>query len=242
MDNKLLALFLICASLSVSIEGFAIRPNSLNVAVFTRQSSTCMFAEEADEEASSEEPAAKDDAPDDILNSPAFLQRKLDVLKSDIAKVEEDIEKAKAQVEEGKAEWGQQLDDLEGEFESIQDRFSRQGKQGDEVATIDVARKMLEVLDNYDRAFAAINAETDEEKAIEAQYQAVYDRILTIFTDLGITEVETVGIEFDYEYHQAVMQRPSDEYEEGIVCEELQKGYIYNKEKLIRAAMVSVAA
>lgn len=124
----------------------------------------------------------------------------------------------------------------------MQNRFSKQGQQGDEVATIEVARKMLEVLDNFDRAFMAVDAETDEEKAIEAEYQAVYDKILTIFNDLGITEIETVGKEFDYDYHQAVLQRPSDEYEEGIVCEELQKGYVYNNEKLIRAAMVSVAA
>jgi hypothetical protein len=51
----------------------------------------------------------------DILNSPAFLRRKLDVIKSDIAKVEEDIQAATVQAQEGQAEWGQQLEDLEVE-------------------------------------------------------------------------------------------------------------------------------
>lgn len=205
-----------------------------------------MFAEDAEKEASGDEAAEdtvdKDVASDDILKSPAFMQRKVDVLKSDITKVEEDIEKATGELEAGKLEWAQQLDDLESEFEGMQNRFSKQGQQGDEVATMEVARKMLEVLDSFDRGFMAVDAQSDEEKAIEAEYQAVYDKILTIFADLGITEIEPVGKEFDYEYHQAVLQRPSDEYEEGIVCEELQKGYVYNKDKLIRAAMVSVAA
>jgi molecular chaperone GrpE len=100
---------------------------------------------------------------------------------------------------------------------------------------------MLEVLDNYDRAFAAVKPDTDEERAIEARYKENYDKILNIFAELGITEVDTVGKEFDYEFHQAVMQRPS-EYDEGIVCEELQKGFVLNGQKLIRAAMVSVSA
>ena len=109
------------------------------------------------------------------------------------------------------------------------------------MATVQVAREVLKVLDNYDRAFGAIRPETDTEVAIEQEYRATYGDILNILADLGVEEVETVGIEFDYEVHQAVMQKPSDEFEEGIVCEEFQKGFKLG-DTLIRAAMVSVAA
>jgi molecular chaperone GrpE len=109
------------------------------------------------------------------------------------------------------------------------------------MATVQVVREMLSVLDNYDRAFGAVTAETEQEKAIEAEYKATYDQILEIFGSLGVTVIDTVGKEFDYEYHQAVMQRPSAEYEEGIVCEEFQKGFVLG-ETLIRASMVAVAA
>lgn len=127
------------------------------------------------------------------------------------------------------------------QYEKIQERMSVQNEGGDDEATIKVVREMLGVLDNYDRAFGVINAETDEQKEIEDAYRATYDKILGTFESLGVTEVETVGTEFDYEVHQAVMQRPSDDYEEGIVCEELAKGFVLD-DKLIRAAMVSVAA
>lgn len=116
-----------------------------------------------------------------------------------------------------------------------------QNSQGDTMATTQVARKMLEVLDNYDRAFGAIAPETDAEKAIEFEYKEAYQMILSTFEKLGIEEIPTVGTEFDYELHQAVMQKPSEDYEEGIVCEEFQKGFKIG-DTLVRAAMVAVAA
>ncbi len=57
----------------------------------------------------------------DILNSPAFLKRKLEVLESDIAKIDEKISNANKVYEENKAEWGPQLDDLRKEVSHYND-------------------------------------------------------------------------------------------------------------------------
>mmetsp|Transcript_10868 Transcript_10868/g.15322 ORF Transcript_10868/g.15322 Transcript_10868/m.15322 type:complete len:245 (-) Transcript_10868:95-829(-) len=211
--------------------------------------STCLYSESAEEGDSATEettPAGEDHMlPDeggsDILSSPAFLARKLDVLKSDIAKAEEELVEINQQIEEGKAEWGDQIEALSKEYENISNRMTQQSAAGDEDAVIQVTREMLAVLDNFDRAFGIVTPETESEKEIDAAYRSVYQSILDVFKDLGVTEIETVGKEFDYEVHQAVMQRPSEDYEEGIVCEELQKGFILDQ-RLIRAAMVSVAA
>lgn len=119
--------------------------------------------------------------------------------------------------------------------------MTEQNKGGDDEATVMVARQMLGLLDNYDRAFGVLTAETDEQKEIEEAYRTTYDKILGTFESLGVTEVPTVGTEFDYEVHQAVMQRPSSDFDEGIVCEELAKGFVLG-DRLIRAAMVAVAA
>jgi len=54
-------------------------------------------------------------AADDILNSPEFLKRKIDVLKSDLEEADAEIAALKTAVEEGKAEWGEQLDKLQTE-------------------------------------------------------------------------------------------------------------------------------
>ena len=119
--------------------------------------------------------------------------------------------------------------------------MNSQSKQGDDMATLQVARQMLEVLDTFDRAFGAVTPESEEQSAIEAEYKASYDMIINTLNELGVEQVETVGKEFDYEVHQAVMQRPSEDYEEGIVCEEFQKGFKLGNQ-LVRAAMVAVAA
>ena len=119
--------------------------------------------------------------------------------------------------------------------------MSSQNKQGDAEATRTVVRELLEVIDNFDRAFQAVKPSSEEEEAIEKEYREVYQSILDVFEELGVKAIEPVGKEFDYELHQAVMQRPSDEYEEGIVMEEYQKGFILG-DMLIRASMVAVAA
>ena len=96
-----------------------VRPHSL---VSSRSSlvappSTCLLAEQENEAeaTSSDDTGASDTSSNDILNSPAFLKRKIDVLKSDIAQAEADTEEAKKRVEEGRAEWGPQLEDLQRE-------------------------------------------------------------------------------------------------------------------------------
>jgi hypothetical protein len=62
---------------------------------------------------------ASGDGASDILSSPVFLKKKLDVIKSDLAKVDEKMTVEKTRLEEGKAEWGGQLDDLKKEVRAI---------------------------------------------------------------------------------------------------------------------------
>ena len=56
---------------------------------------------------------------------------------------------------------------------------------------------------------------------------------------MGVKPIEAVGKEFNPEYHNAVMQVESEEYESGIVAQELQKGYMY-RDSVVRHSMVAV--
>ena len=120
--------------------------------------------------------------------------------------------------------------------------MTEQNQEGDSDAKVRVVKGILEnVLDNFDRASGVIVAETESDLAIESAYKAAYQEIIDQFTKLGVSEVETLGKEFDYELHQAVMQMPDPEYEEGLICKEFQKGFILGEDALIRPAMVAVA-
>ena len=123
----------------------------------------------------------------------------------------------------------------------MQERFAKLGADQTAVATVDVIKQMLNVIDTYERAFNAIEPSTDEQHKVVAEYRETYDKILDCFAELNVTKVETVGAEFDYELHQAMMQMPSDEYEEGVVCLEFAPGWVCG-DRLIRPAMVAVAA
>jgi len=210
-------------------------------------------AESEDEPPTTKEEQAKEDelkeaaetpttAASDILSSPSFLKRKLDVLKTDTAAVQEKMDAQNEVFKANKEEWGSQIDNLRTEYTNIEDRFKKMSKSETNTETMNIARKLLEVLDNFDRAFSSVTPETDAEQAVEASYKETYQMVLDTFKELGITEVDTVGKEFDYEFHQAVMTRPVEGFEEGVVCEELAKGYAMEDGKLIRAAMVVVAA
>ncbi|GKY95078.1 hypothetical protein MPSEU_000471900 [Mayamaea pseudoterrestris] len=248
------SLLLICTLCASQTSGFSVRaPSGVSIRRFAvaARPSTCLFAEQEDGATASDAEVAEDISPPvesktstggtDILTSPAFLTRKLEVLRKDAVAVETALEEAKARLQAGKDEWGPQLDELQKEYKNIQQRMNTQNNAGDTMSTVQVARQLLTMLDNYDRAFIAVTPETDAERAIEAEYKEAYDMVLSTFDKLGVKPVETVGKEFDYENHQAVMQRPSEDYEEGIVCEELQKGFRCG-DILVRAAMVVVAA
>jgi len=198
-------------------------------------------AEEAAEEIENSGAALPSEDQADILNSPAFLKRKVEVLNSDIAALEKEIEEANAVAVAGKEEWGFRYDMLNKESKGMQDRLAKIGAAGTETAKVDICTKIVSVLDNYDRAFGAVDAATNEEVEIVDAYQNTKTLIVDAFLDLNVTKVETVGTEFDYENHQAMMQIPSDEYEEGIVCQEFAVGWRCG-ETLLRPAMVVVAA
>lgn len=207
----------------------------------------------ATDEAESTEKKDEGGASMDILNSPAFLKRKLEVVKADIVKVEEDIENAQKALEAGKALWGDKLEAIQKERSVLQSRMLTQSKTADLDATVEVVGNLLSVVDNFERAFNTVTPETESDKVAEEAYKKAYNHILETFEKLGVKVIETIGKEFDYELHNAVMMRPSEDYDEGIVIEEFAKGFVYGEigqdeegnslgGKLIRPAMVIVSA
>ena len=73
----------------------------------------------------------------------------------------------------------------------------------------------------------------------EAHTMQTYRQMLTELDAIGVKPIEAVGKEFDPEFHNAVMQVESEEYDSGIVAQELQKGYIYH-DSVVRHSMVAV--
>ena len=125
------------------------------------------------------------------------------------------------------------------EFDNFRKRTEKEKSQMYMVGASEVIEKLLPVVDNFERGLAAM---TEEEKstAFAQGIEMVYKQMMTVLNDMGVTPIEAMGVEFNPDFHNAVMQAPSEEYESGIVIQELQRGYMY-KEKVIRYSMVMVA-
>ena len=94
--------------------------------------------------------------------------------------------------------------------------------------------------DNFDRARATSSPAGEAEQARNDLYDQLHADLMTALGGLGLEQFESLGKEFDVNLHMAVQQMPSEDYESGTVCSELQPGY--NCEgKLVRAAYVAVA-
>ena len=125
------------------------------------------------------------------------------------------------------------------EFDNFRKRTEKEKQQMYGIGAADVVEKLLPVVENFERGLAAM---TEEEKntSFAQGIELVYKQLMTTLEGMGVTVIEAVGVEFNPDFHNAVMQAPSEEYESGIITQELQRGYLY-KDKVVRHSMVMVA-
>ena len=76
-------------------------------------------------------------------------------------------------------------------------------------------------------------------KAPKVRAQQLFKQLQGVLEKAGVKEIEALGQEFDPNFHNAVMQVESDEYEEGVIAQELLKGYTY-RDTVVRYSMVAV--
>lgn len=125
------------------------------------------------------------------------------------------------------------------EFDNFRKRTEKEKSQMFDSGASTMVEKILPVVDDFERGLAAMSDE-DKESSFAQGMEMIYKKLMGILEQAGVTAIEAVGKEFDPNFHNAVMQTASEEYESGVIAQELQKGYMY-KEKVIRHSMVIVA-
>ena len=100
-------------------------------------------------------------------------------------------------------------------------------------------KKMLEVLDNFERGLKAIETVNDCEKVKEC-YNLAYKNFTDVLTKAGLETIKAEGEVFDPNFHEAVMQTPSSDVPEHTIIAELQKGYKLG-DRVLRPTLVNVA-
>ena len=123
------------------------------------------------------------------------------------------------------------------EFENFRKRTDKEKSQMFDMGVKNVVEKILPVIDNFERGLENVPEGADE--AFVNGMKMIYKQMTDELDKIGVKPIEAVGQPFDPNFHNAVMQVESEEFESGTVAQELQKGYMYH-DTLVRPSMVGV--
>lgn len=127
----------------------------------------------------------------------------------------------------------------QAEFENARKRIERERQEFIKFANDEIISKLLPVLDNFRRALDnshqghSVNDVLSGIRLIDKQFEDV-------LKEFGLTSIEAKGKKFDPHYHEAALHEETDEFEEGTVMEEFQRGYLLNG-RLLKPTVVKVA-
>lgn len=127
----------------------------------------------------------------------------------------------------------------QADFDNFRRRTMKEKEELGQYASMKLIGQLLPVVDNFERAIAATAANGDYESLAKG-VDMIFRQLEQTLQQEGLKAMEAVGEPFNPEFHQAIMTVESEEHEEGIVVEEVQKGYIL-KDKVLRPAMVKVS-
>lgn len=126
------------------------------------------------------------------------------------------------------------------EFDNFRKRTEKEKTMMFDMGAKTIIEKILPVVDNFERGLAAVPEEQKDDPFVDGM-DKIYKQMMTELETIGVKPIESVGTEFDPEFHNAVMQVESEEFESGVVAQELQKGYTY-KDSVVRHSMVAVVS
>ena len=164
---------------------------------------------------------------------------------------EESSEEALSEVDKLKEELAESEDAklrALAEVENMRRRMEKEKQENARYGASNLARGLFTILDNFNRAVTASPKEVEDKKDIEKNYLSLHQGveltlkdISAVFKQNGIEIISpSKGDSFDHNFHQAMLEVPTDEYKPGSLCEVLQPGYkIYDR--LLRPAMVGVS-
>jgi molecular chaperone GrpE len=124
------------------------------------------------------------------------------------------------------------------EFDNFRKRVDRERRELSEFAAADMLSELLPIVDNFERALQA--PAPAEAEGFRTGIEMIHRQMLDLLRKRGVKPLDTVGADFDPNFHQAVIHEPSADHRDGEIIAELQRGYMLG-DRLLRPAMVKVA-
>lgn len=151
--------------------------------------------------------------------------------------VEADFEKLLADAEQQKEEYLELARRTKADFENFRKRAAQQAQEAQLRGKIEVAREVIDAVDNLERALEA----ADDGAALREGVEMVLGGLRETLSRNGVEAVDPKGEKFDPNQHEALSTQPVEGTESGVVVEVMQKGYALG-DQLVRPARVVVSA
>ena len=129
------------------------------------------------------------------------------------------------------------------ENENLRKRTAKEIEQIKKYGHISLLRDFLNVVDNMERAIKSSTSENQSEEGVKNLIhgiEIVLKEMNSLLDKNQIKKIEPLNEKFDYNFHQAMFEAPSSDYDEGLILEVVQPGYVLH-DRLIRPAMVGVS-
>lgn len=152
----------------------------------------------------------------------------------------EELQKRIEELEKESNEWKEKFLRKAAEFENYKRRTENDQLNLLNYAAESFIKKILPIVDDFERSLEHINDSNDYEKLKEG-VQLIYNKLVKVLDEQGVKKIEAVGKPFDVHFHEALMQKADNSVPAHTVLEELEKGYMY-KDKVIRHAKVVVSS
>jgi molecular chaperone GrpE len=149
--------------------------------------------------------------------------------------VEHDFSELLASVEKERDEYLELAKRTKADFENYRKRVAREAVEAESRGRAGLAKGLVPVLDNLERALAAANPEEDH---LAEGVRLVRDELVAVLERAGVESYSPAGEAFDPDWHEAMLTRPG---EAGMVLEVLEKGYRLDGQ-VVRPARVVVGA
>ncbi|QAY66332.1 nucleotide exchange factor GrpE [Paenibacillus protaetiae] len=127
----------------------------------------------------------------------------------------------------------------QADFDNYRRRTMKEREELSAYASMKLITQLLPIVDNFERATAAA-AQGGDYESFTKGVDMIFRQLAQTLEQEGLKPIQSVGEPFNPEFHQAIMQVESEEHEEGVVVEEVQKGYML-KDRVLRPAMVKVS-
>ncbi|MCO6017903.1 nucleotide exchange factor GrpE [Carnobacterium divergens] len=129
---------------------------------------------------------------------------------------------------------------IQAEMANMRKRNQKEREDAAKYRSQDIAKELLPVIDNLERAMA-IEVSDEQGESLKKGLEMVMNTFRTALKSEGIEEINPVGESFDPNFHQAVQTVPTEDGQAAdTVVNVLQKGYIL-KDRVLRPAMVIVS-